>query len=637
MHTMATMDDTFSDNEDTLNEIHPAHTVKGLELYDLMNKRDNLNMEINHARLTKAKYEVEIYEADETLQPLKKELELIIELIEGLNAEENSAIAEIDREIQREREEIDKHHQQRIDKLREETEAKCDHEYTTRTAAAREKQAKLEQEIASLTAELANEVSLRDEKLEDLKRTHANRRMLGIRALDGEISNLTKLIANLDQLMVVNEKKYKRMSAKLISAQDEENLLIEALAAAQKAHEAKQNELVELREQYRLKMLYISTTKASFATASDTIDDLHRELAELLSALAALETRRRTLHNKLQDLKGNIRVFCRMRPVDALTPQFTHQVDPKLTREGSETLTISDGVKLYAFPFDQVFTPSTTNEAIFEEIWQLVQLAMDGYNVCVFAYGQTGSGKTYTMSQPQTGMIPLALDRVFGQIAELEPQGWTYTLTGQVLEIYNDNIVDLAAPAPAGTRHDIKHDEDTGVTTVTNTAVVPLALKADAHALVARADAARSTGATKMNERSSRSHLVFIVTLDGTNSKTGETSHGRLNLIDLAGSERLSASQARGERLKETQAINKLLSALGDVIYSLSRGLGSAAHIPYRNLRLTYLLKNLLGGNLKTLMFVNISPAVANFSESVNSLRFATKVNTTKLAATART
>ena len=144
-----------------------------------------------------------------------------------------------------------------------------------------------------------------------------------------------------------------------------------------------------------------------------------------------------------------------------------------------------------------------------------------------------------------------------------------------------------------------------------------------------QANKKRSTAATKSNDHSSRSHSIFIIDLQGYNSLTKESSYGTLNLIDLAGSERLNNSRAEGDRLKETQAINKSLSCLGDVIHSLN--LKDGSHVPYRNSKLTYLLKHSLGGNSKTLMFVNISPLTKDLNETINSLRFATKVNNTRI------
>ena len=129
----------------------------------------------------------------------------------------------------------------------------------------------------------------------------------------------------------------------------------------------------------------------------------------------------------------------------------------------------------------------------------------------------------------------------------------------------------------------------------------------------------------KKNDRSSRSHSVFQIKIKGINKITGQCATGLLNLIDLAGSERLNQSQATGARLTETQHINKSLACLGDVISAL--GQESAKHVPYRNSKLTFLLQNCLGGNSKTLMFVNCSPMAKDMSETLSSLRFATKVN----------
>lgn len=264
---------------------------------------------------------------------------------------------------------------------------------------------------------------------------------------------------------------------------------------------------------------------------------------------------------------------------------------------------------------------------IFEEISQLVQSALDGYNVCIFAYGQTGSGKTYTMSSPKDGMIPQAVLQIYSVVECLKERGWTYSMEGSFLEIYNESINDLLGKPEEmdKKKYEIKHDVQRGRTTVTDLTTVRLDSVRRVNQLLEKASANRFVAATKANERSSRSHSVFILKLSGSNSITGESSEGVLNLIDLAGSERLVHSQSTGERLKETQAINKSLSCLGDVIYALGNA-KEGGHVPYRNSKLTYLLQYSLGGNSKTLMFVNVSPLKQHLSETLCSLRFATKV-----------
>lgn len=138
------------------------------------------------------------------------------------------------------------------------------------------------------------------------------------------------------------------------------------------------------------------------------------------------------------------------------------------------------------------------------------------------------------------------------------------------------------------------------------------------------ADKHRSVSATKMNARSSRSHSVFTLHIRGSNHVQGTVLKGSLNLCDLAGSERVSKSEVTGARLRETQCINKSLSCLSDVFLGLSQ---KNAHIPYRNSKLTFLLRGCFCKNGKTLMFVNLSPAMSSFSESLCSLRFASNVN----------
>ncbi|KAJ5160917.1 Kinesin-like protein klpA [Penicillium canariense] len=359
------------------------------------------------------------------------------------------------------------------------------------------------------------------------------------------------------------------------------------------------------------------------------------------------ETLRRKLHNQVQELKGNIRVFCRVRPSlnseppSAIAPmQYPDEEGEakEINILGPEEKSSLGSVsrKNNTFAFDRVFGPSTQNSEVFDEISQLVQSALDGYNVCIFCYGQTGSGKTHTMSS-QDGMIPLAVHQIYETALSLEEKGWRYSMAGNFVEVYNENLNDLLGNPDEldKKKHEIRHDMQRGKTTITDITTVQLDSPEMVESILKNAAANRSVAATKANERSSRSHSVFILKLIGENHITGERSEGTLNLVDLAGSERLSHSGATGERLKETQNINRSLSSLGDVIAALGQG-KDGGHIPYRNSKLTYLLQFSLGGNSKTLMFVMVSPLQAHLSETLTSLKFATKVHNTHIGTAKR-
>lgn len=287
--------------------------------------------------------------------------------------------------------------------------------------------------------------------------------------------------------------------------------------------------------------------------------------------------------------------------------------------------------KKHSFSFDRVFKPDATQSVVFEEISQLVQSALDGFKVCIFAYGQTGSGKTYTMEGPSggifseqvRGMIPRSVDQIFKTANELASIGWKYQIIASYLEIYNEEINDLLVKKPKNVKYEIKHDGK-GNTTVTELEYVEVKDADEVMNLLKIANKNRQVAQTKCNDHSSRSHSVFGLNIIGKNESTGHTVNGLLNLIDLAGSERLKESKATGDRLKETQSINSSLSYLGDVIHALAN---KEKHVPFRNSLLTYLLQNCLGGDCKTLMFVNIAPNIDSLNETVNSLRFASKVN----------
>ncbi|KAI8901174.1 P-loop containing nucleoside triphosphate hydrolase protein [Globomyces pollinis-pini] len=382
--------------------------------------------------------------------------------------------------------------------------------------------------------------------------------------------------------------------------------------------------------------------KQEIETLQKTNEGLQKNIEDLEEKLRNDEVIRKQLHNTIQELKGNIRVFCRVRP---LLPSEQEDISQSLYQvtipEGTEnridliqTLENATGdkklSKTFDFNFDKVFEPKSTQEQVFSEISQLVQSALDGYNVCIFAYGQTGTGKTFTMEGPsgnadesQAGMIPRAVSQIFNAAESLTEKGWKYELQAQYLEIYNEELRDLLSDSSDSPKKlDIKHHLNR--TTVTDIVLKSVKSPKEVYKLLEQASSNRAVASTNCNERSSRSHSVFTLKLSGTNSITEESVSSVLNLIDLAGSERLSSSGSTGERLKETQAINKSLSSLGDVIVALA---GKQSHIPYRNSKLTYLLQHSLGGNSKTLMFVNVSPVPASFNETLCSLRFAKKVN----------
>ncbi|EPY52718.1 kinesin-like protein Pkl1 [Schizosaccharomyces cryophilus OY26] len=389
----------------------------------------------------------------------------------------------------------------------------------------------------------------------------------------------------------------------------------------------------------------------TFSELDCKVHELTRSNESLSKKLFAEESLRRQLHNTIQELKGNIRVFCRVRPFlprecqksDELESIFqypdSHSLEPReLLLKGPNIESSLGHVhdKSYFFSFDRVFPPEATNESVFQEITHLVQSAIDGYNVSVFAYGQTGSGKSYTMLS-NDGMVTRAVKQIFEYVELLKEKGWRYKLQGQFLEIYNEKIYDLLSKngLMQQQKHDIHHDERERRTTVDNVRVIDFEDEDMVYKMLGKAAENRFIAATKANERSSRSHTVFTLYIDGWNESMNQVCRGTLNLVDLAGSERLSFSKAEGERLRETQAINKSLSCLGDVIHALGVATYVAGkgknHIPYRNSKLTYLLRYALGENAKTLMFVNVSPLKSQIMDTLNSLRFAKKVNDTRI------
>ena len=315
---------------------------------------------------------------------------------------------------------------------------------------------------------------------------------------------------------------------------------------------------------------------------------------------------RKRLFNLVQELRGNIRVFCRCRPP---TEKELSSADEMaglcvdFPGEGEVAMSTEKGKKK-TWEFDQVFNTTSSQKEIYGEVSPLVTSVLDGYNVCIFAYGQTGTGKTYTMMGPEDdrGVNTRALEELFS-LSLKRRDTITDEITVSVLEVYNEQIKDLLADDAGDRRYVIR--EGPGGSYVPDLTIVSVESLGEVIELLSLADVNRSTAKTNMNEHSSRSHLILSCNVKSTNKHSGEVSKGKLHLIDLAGSERVGKSGATGQALKEAQSINKSLSALGDVI--AARG-SKSSHVPFRNSTLTQLLQDSLKNDSKTLMFVCISP-----------------------------
>uniref|UniRef100_A0A671L7T9 Kinesin-like protein n=1 Tax=Sinocyclocheilus anshuiensis TaxID=1608454 RepID=A0A671L7T9_9TELE len=328
---------------------------------------------------------------------------------------------------------------------------------------------------------------------------------------------------------------------------------------------------------------------------------------------------RKKCHNELVRLKGNIRVLCRVRPIcagetDAADTKNIVTFDP----DDDAVLYLSNKGKLMTFELDKVFPTQATQEEVFQEVQSLVTSCIDGFNVCIFAYGQTGSGKTYTMEgvSEDPGINQRALRLLFSEVSAKKPD-WDYKITVSMVEIYNETLRNLLGDNP-NEKLDIKMCPDgSGQLYVPGLTEFTVESVEDINKVFDLGHMNRATACTNLNEHSSRSHALLIVTVAG-----------KLNLVDLAGSERITKSGAEGSRLREAQCINKSLSALGDVINALR---SKHSHVPFRNSRLTYLLQDSLSGDSKTLMMVQVSPLESNASESVCSLKFAQRVRTVEI------
>ncbi|KAM0870798.1 hypothetical protein ACQ4PT_039788 [Festuca glaucescens] len=410
--------------------------------------------------------------------------------------------------------------------------------------------------------------------------------------------------------------------------------------------EHQQEELEKLKLSFNDMKSQVESTRAKWEEDLTRLESYFE--AQNHNAYHKLLEENRKLYNQVQDLKGSIRVYCRVKPFPKMQPDQRSTVDH--IGENGEIMIMNpekqgkDGRKIFAF--NKIFGPNVSQSDVYADTQPLIRSVMDGYNVCIFAYGQTGSGKTYTMSGPDItaegtlGVNYRSLNDLF-DISQNRSDTTAYDVRVQMIEIYNEQVRDLLMTdgstkrypfmiAPKKLISKIRNNSHVNGLNIPDANLVPVKCAQDVLDLMKLGHRNRAVGSTALNERSSRSHSVLTVHVQGKEIISGSTLKGCLHLVDLAGSERVDKSEAAGERLTEAKHINKSLSALGDVIAALAQ---KSSHVPYRNSKLTQVLQDALGGQAKTLMFVHVNPESDSFGETISTLKFAERVATIELGA----
>eukprot|EP01135_Chromosphaera_perkinsii_P007529 Nk52_evm13s913 gene=Nk52_evmTU13s913 len=334
----------------------------------------------------------------------------------------------------------------------------------------------------------------------------------------------------------------------------------------------------------------------------------------------------------------SIRVLVRCRPLVGADPDEEDNSAPPSPSSSSnpnncvtvveeKNSIILHGAHNKTFSYDHVAGPGSTQEEIFRRVAKpICENAILGYNGTIFAYGQTGSGKTFTMigneDRALRGIMPRSFEYIFSLI-QREKGRVKFLCKCSYLEIYKDHIYDLLDDESPVLQ--LRENIKKGVYVESLTEKVILDPR-EAQDVLEFGNRNRRIGSTSMNRESSRSHAVFTLYIEAEEKKAAAATNlrsSRLHLIDLAGSERQRDTQAEGARLKEASGINNSLSTLGKVIMSLvDREKGRQRHIPYRESKLTFLLKDSLGGNSKTFIIANVTPSTSYFGETLSTLKF---------------
>ncbi|KAF9053708.1 kinesin heavy chain [Hymenopellis radicata] len=335
---------------------------------------------------------------------------------------------------------------------------------------------------------------------------------------------------------------------------------------------------------------------------------------------------------------NNIKVVCRYRPPNAIEQREGGEnvvaFNDDLTTCSLRSTSLGSGPEKDGFTFDRVFPPGTKQHEVFDYgVKDIVKDVLDGYNGTVFAYGQTGSGKTFTMmgadidDEELKGIIPRITEQIFKSIVESDAH-LEYLVKVSYMEIYLEKIRDLLAPQNDNLQ---VHEEKSRGVYVKNLSDYYVSSAREVYEIMRTGGAARVVSSTNMNAESSRSHSIFLISINQRNTESGAQKTGNLYLVDLAGSEKVGKTGASGQTLEEAKKINKSLSALGMVINALTDS--KVKYIPYRDSKLTRILQESLGGNSRTTLIINCSPSSYNEAETLSTLRFGIRAKAIKNSA----
>ncbi|XP_046903173.1 kinesin heavy chain [Hypomesus transpacificus] len=319
-----------------------------------------------------------------------------------------------------------------------------------------------------------------------------------------------------------------------------------------------------------------------------------------------------------------VKVMCRFRPLNESEQSRGDKYIPKF--KGEDTVVITG--KPYVF--DRVLQPNSAQEQVYDACAkQIVKDVLGGYNGTIFAYGQTSSGKTHTMEgklhDPQLmGIIPRIARDIFDHIYSMD-ENLEFHIKVSYFEIYLDKIRDLLDVSKTNLA---VHEDKNRVPYVKGCTERFVSSPEEVMDVIDDGKSNRHVAVTNMNEHSSRSHSIFLISIKQENVETELKLSGKLYLVDLAGSEKVSKTGAEGSVLDEAKNINKSLSALGNVISALAEG--TKTHVPYRDSKMTRILQDSLGGNCRTTIVICCSPSVYNEAETKSTLMFGQRAKTIK-------